>query len=75
MDFMMLEAMKTWRSLNAHLNLFTQAQCEEMLKYEQQHGKRWSFIERIHQRIVQLRAGAERDALAAIYKPKGEAKC
>lgn len=50
----------SWRQLNKHLALMTEAQVLAMLDAERAGSQRISILERLHQRYTMLRAERER---------------
>ena len=50
----------SWRALNKHLALMTEAQVLELLEAEREGSRRVSILERLHQRYTMLRAERER---------------
>lgn len=50
----------SWRTLNKHLALMTEAQVLELLEAERVGSRRVSILERLHQRYTILRSERER---------------
>jgi DNA replication protein DnaC len=53
----------SWRSLNKVLIILTEEQLSELLDQELESEKRWSVVQRLHQRYTVLRAARERAEL------------
>lgn len=53
----------SWRSLTDILSTLSEKDVLDLLKSERKGEKRWSIIQRLHQRYTILRATRERDEL------------
>ena len=53
----------SWRSLTDILSTLSEEDVLDLLKSERKGEKRWSIIQRLHQRYTILRATRERDEL------------
>lgn len=60
MDFICIQALNDWRTLNSLISGLTEEQLEKMIEHEVVNGKRPTFIVRMHQRFTALRAQRER---------------
>jgi hypothetical protein len=59
------EPVKTysWRTLTDNLSAMTEDEVGELLEQELEGEKRWSIVQRLHQRYTILRAARERNEL------------
>ncbi len=57
------KALASWRSLNMHISSFKLSELETLLDFETSGQNRKTLVRRIHQRIVRVRASAERKNL------------
>ena len=53
-------ALHDWRKLNELLPTLTEAEVQEMLDHERARKRRLSFVQRLHQRVSNLRVTRER---------------
>ena len=53
----------SWRSLTDILSTLSEAEVESLLEKELEGEKRWSIVQRLHQRYTVLRAARERKEL------------
>jgi len=53
----------SWRSLTDILSTLSEAEVESLLEKELESEKRWSIVQRLHQRYTVLRAARERKEL------------
>ena len=58
----------SWRTLTNILSSLNEEQVLELLKSEKKNEKRWSILQRLHQRYNTLRVARERIKLFAVYK-------
>ena len=58
----------SWRTLTNILSSLNEEQVLELLKSEKKNDKRWSILQRLHQRYNTLRVARERIALFAVCK-------
>lgn len=63
MDLICQMALKDWRSLTSISAALSEAQLEEMIKYEVENRRRITFVERMHQKLTRIRAERERKEL------------
>lgn len=59
MDFLMTQALKSWRDLNKMIATLSEEQLKGMLHHEISNGKRKAAAKRIHQRFGILRQERE----------------
>ena len=59
MDFLMTQAMKSWRDLNKMIGTLTEEQLKGLLIHELNNGKRKATAKRIHQRLGIVRQERE----------------
>ena len=57
-----------WRTLTNILSSLNEEQVLELLKSEKKNEKRWSILQRLHQRYNTLRVARERIELFAVCK-------
>ena len=62
----------TWRELNHVLATMTEKQVSDMLEAEKVGDRRWTVLERLHQRLTALRCDRERLALMKIARPSSK---
>jgi hypothetical protein len=53
-------ALKSWRNLNAVIVTLNEDQVSKMIAHEMVHGKRETFLARLHKRFTALRSARER---------------
>jgi len=58
----------SWRTLTNILSSLNEEQVLELLKSEKKNEKRWSILQRLHQRYNTLRVARERIELFAVTK-------
>jgi len=58
----------SWRTLTNILSSLNEEQVLELLKSEKKNEKRWSILQRLHQRYNTLRVARERVELFAVTK-------
>jgi len=58
----------SWRTLTNILSSLNEEQVLELLKSEKKNEKRWSILQRLHQRYNTLRVARERIKLFAVCK-------
>ena len=58
----------SWRSLTDILSSLSEEEVLELLKSEKKNEKRWSILQRLHQRYNTLRVARERVELFAVTK-------
>jgi len=58
----------SWRTLTNILSSLNEEQVLELLKSEKKNEKRWSILQRLHQRYNTLRVARERIELFAVCK-------
>ncbi len=63
MSEILVAALNSWREVNQQLHAFREDQVLWMLKHEMKHQKRWTVVERLHQRYNILRGKRERAEL------------
>ena len=63
LDEISMKGLQSWRTLNAVIGVLNEDQVSKMIAHEMTHGKRDTFITRLHQRFTALRTARERAEL------------
>lgn len=63
LDEISMKGLKSWRNLNAVIGVLNEEQVSQMMSHEMVHGRRETFITRLHQRYTALRTARERAEL------------